>query len=741
MAWKSDSRDASISDGVVAAATKCRIRSGIESVIYRLMPNQNAEKHQQRNEIRRLPMRRRTVPENRLLWMALVLGAPATLAAQSEDSYQVVVSDTREGDSDVRLDLDSGEPETSIGEAVADLPGVSAIRKGASSTQLVLRGLAGERVITRVGGVPLYGACPSVMDPPVTYLGADVLQRAAVELGAASVSNGVVGLGGAVEMSMDYRRTDRTQDLLESRASAFYDGARDGLGVAARSQGGTGPFDYRVTAGWIELGDYTTAAGDTVPAGLEQAHGSLSLAYEEGKQRLWSGFLFKHEADVDFVALPMDNRRTNFWLGNLGYRREFSGGALERIELTGGMSLVDHKMNNRDKPNRTRLKAVTPSITTSVAASASSDWRLAEEVRLNVGLDLHRLGRDATRTRLKRATGEELQDHIWPDASQWTGGAFAELRYRSESILARIGARGDWVATGANSVTDAMLTQYARYYGDRAGDIDRDEQLGAVQALAAWYFEEESRLALSAGVSSRAAGITERYFAFGPAPGGFQIGDPGLAPEKKMLADLGVELSRPWLQGRAHAFYSYVDDFILRTLLDQRDANGDGTIDSIYGFDNIAAQLFGFEVSADFKPFDFLSFPAAISWVRGTNETDGRDLPEIPPLEASVAARFEMPVEPVRLGAELGARFAARQEYVDPEYGEDETPGFAVLHARASIMAWDTVEVLVGVENLLDADYHEHLTREAIMAVGTLQPGDEVNAPGRSVFVMVRGEI
>ncbi|MGD8396981.1 MAG: hypothetical protein PVF43_16045 [Candidatus Eiseniibacteriota bacterium] len=46
----------------------------------------------------------------------------------------------------------------------------------------------------------------------------------------------------------------------------------------------------------------------------------------------------------------------------------------------------------------------------------------------------------------------------------------------------------------------------------------------------------------------------------------------------------------------------------------------------------------------------------------------------------------------------------------------------------------------IGVENLLDRRYHEHLTHEALLPVGDLAAGDEIPAPGRAIWVDVRVE-
>ena len=47
------------------------------------------------------------------------------------------------------------------------------------------------------------------------------------------------------------------------------------------------------------------------------------------------------------------------------------------------------------------------------------------------------------------------------------------------------------------------------------------------------------------------------------------------------------------------------------------------------------------------------------------------------------------------------------------------------------------VRVEIGIDNLLDADYHEHLDREAPGAVGDLVAGGEIPAPGRALSLTV----
>jgi outer membrane receptor protein involved in Fe transport len=87
---------------------------------------------------------------------------------------------------------------------------------------------------------------------------------------------------------------------------------------------------------------------------------------------------------------------------------------------------------------------------------------------------------------------------------------------------------------------------------------------------------------------------------------------------------------------------------------------------------------------------------------------------------------------------ELQWRFAARQDRVDETFPENETPSWNTLNLRMGWEPSDGTEFEVGVANLLDENYHLHLTREALLPVGDLGAGDEVPEPGRYAYLAAR---
>ena len=71
-------------------------------------------------------------------------------------------------------------PARDIGEAVQNIPGVTALRKGPIANDIVLRGLQRDNINVLMDGVRVHGGCPSRMDPPAFHF--DFAEVEAIEI-------------------------------------------------------------------------------------------------------------------------------------------------------------------------------------------------------------------------------------------------------------------------------------------------------------------------------------------------------------------------------------------------------------------------------------------------------------------------------------------------------------------------------------------------------------------------------
>jgi|GEM_PF-788006 len=666
-------------------------------------------------------------------------------AAEATDNRTVVPAPTPPpGRSALTGDGVAVDPVSHLSEALEGLPGVAASRRGPTAADPVIRGLGEERVDTRVGVVPVQGACPSRMDPPATYVAPHAIDRVTLERAGQGASFGGGGLGGRILVLTDWERLRGAPDEVRGFVGGAVDGARRGLRTEAGLMGGLPWLDFRLSGGVERFGDYTAPDGTRVPAHVDGGGVALSLGIRPAPgHRLSQSLSWTTRHDEAFPALPMDLVSSDALIYNAGYRL-LLGPMLRRIEVKAGYARVDHVMSNANKPSVAKMEAETPSNADSFAATAEGELVFGNTARLVIGLDAQALGRDATRTRRMVASGMTMTDHLWPDIATFEGGLYASFAtHLGAGFDLDVSARGAWATADARAASDTSLggktirEQYVAHYGEDAADTERSDLLGALHATLGWRPAERVLTTLHLGYGMRAPSANERYFAFAPAPGGFRVGNPTLGAEGKLEADLGASVDLDVVSGSVSVFGFHVDDFILETAIDRRDVDGDGAEDVIRGYQPVSANFVGGELGLTLHLGDHLDLPATVSYVRATNATDDKDLPLIPPLFGRAALRAKGEA-PTTWWAEVGVRFAAEQNAVDPGYPEDPSPAWAVLDVRVGLELDDDLRLELGVRNLLDTTWHDHLTREAMLPVGGLAAGDEIPAPGRSFFASAR---
>lgn len=684
------------------------------------------------------------------LLLCLALLAAAASAAEPDTLRTLVPDLTVSGDpvvwtgGAVPTSTFDESPGGNLGETLEWLPGLAMIRRAASGTDPVIRGLGFERVRTLLGAVPLHGACPGRMDPPVTYLSGLSASGFSVTRSAGAAA-GAGGLAGAITANPDYERRPDAADGWQPFLAAGYESARSGGWAEAGVTGGSRDLDLRATVGGRSLDDYTAPDDKLVPAGLEEATANLALGWRPTDgQRLWTAVNYVKEQDVVYTALPMDNRDTDFWAWNAGWRRT-GNGALGKLELTGGLSTIDHLMDNRDKPNFATMEAETRGQTDTWAVRARADlapggWDL------QLGADVTSVQQDALRSRLMTATSTTAYDHMWPDAVQLTYGGLARFgRDLGHKLRLDLEGRLDGYDSQARAADDASLggltvrQQYVRWYGADAAVTDRTETVGQVAVRLDGNPGPGTTWHLRSGLGTRPAGISERYLAFAPAPGGYLVGNPTLAAEQAWQSEAGLSLERGTLAVGLTVFTQAVADYILPTVVARQDVNGDAVDDVIKGFVSCDATLAGGELAASWRPHARVRVPVVLSYVRGRNTTDDRDLPEIPPLAGTAEVRVLLR-QTTSCWLRAGARFAADQEHIDPLFGEDRTGGWTVWYLGLETHPVGGLTVSLLLDNLTDKLWWSHLTREAVLPLGGLAAGDEVPAPGRGFVGSVRWE-
>jgi iron complex outermembrane receptor protein len=270
---------------------------------------------------------------------------------------------------------------------------------------------------------------------------------------------------------------------------------------------------------------------------------------------------------------------------------------------------------------------------------------------------------------------------------------------------------------------------YTAYYGTTAQDKE-ENNVGGLLRYEHDLAGGRGTVYASLSRSMRTADATERYIASNGSVDNRWVGNPNIDPERHHQADLGILWKGDGWQADASLFYDDVADYILRDRL--HGVGGLGADNSTI-YRNVDATLFGGEVSLNKRIGSNWSAAIGLAYVQAENDTDDRPIAQTPPLEGILSLDYS------RAAWQAGARVraAARQSRVDtdPTTGSgldaQKTPAWAVLDLHGSYMVNESVSIDLGIDNVFDRDYAQHLNR-----ANSFDPTQvQVNEPGRSAWL------
>ena len=623
---------------------------------------------------------------------------------------------------------------------VRHFPGAAIVRNGSQTGILQLRGLSGDRVAVRVDGMTITPACPNHMDPPLHYAHPSGGDRIELMAGISPVSAGGDHIGGS--LSVKSARPEFSGDgsiLTKGKLGASFLGNQDAtLLKAALSAAGENTFlQYR--------GSAATADDLRYPGGTVSASGYDTTSHDlTGAWRTASGFIavdvgLSATRDSGTPALPMDMIKDDAWHLGLSHNETFGWGMLENRLYVHD---IDHLMDNFT------LRRVMPGAMAMESPAASRDygWRGTVtlpmgENKLRAGIDLHRNEFEAEQVAVSGMMAGARRD-TFHDNRRSRYGAYVEWEQKhSAAWSSRYGLRGDVVTSDAGEVSNQIMNMGAiKTDAENFNSSDRSFTDILPAATAALRFEPDAQtgIELAVALKSRAPSLVERYLwtplnaSAGLADGRTYLGNLGLDPETSLQVALAITREGESWHAGITPFYQSVDDYI-QGMPVNRMANGQPVLQ----YDNIdRAELYGFELSGGWRIDEHFSLDGTISHVRGRNKETGDDLYRIAPLHGM----FDLAYEHASWEAHLEWIWADSQNRVSDLQNESSTPGYGILNLRVAKTFADSVRVEVGVENLLDKRYADHLGGVNRVAGGDLLVGQRIPSAARFAYVSLDWE-
>lgn len=610
------------------------------------------------------------------------------------------------------------------------IPGVNVIRKGGIDGDPVLRGMAGSRLGVVLDDQLLLGGCGQRMDPPTAYVFPAAFDRVTLLKGPQSVRHGPGQSAGVVRFERTPHRL--TEPDLEARAGLNF-GQFQRQDQSLHLIAGAQPGSVLASANHARSDDYEDGDGRRVHSAYSRRSTLAAATWTPDPATRLEVSTAWSDGEAAYADRAMDGVR--FARENVAARfeRDLDGaGAARRISASLYLNYVDHVMDNfslrtfaptammpaRSVSNPDRL---------TTGGKAELDLEPTDALHLTLGFDgqsnRHSLRSSTNETVTPYRTRPRLADAKFDQL----GGYVEATRELDDTRRIVAGARlDDWHAQDLRTTVRTGMTT-------SANPTARETRNESLPSGFLRYEIEHGPLAWHLG-----AGYTERfpdYWELFSKESVSTVSAFATEAEKTAQLDTGLLYRREGVRASLSLFASRVDDFILIESGVPKPA-GMGTRQTTLAR-NVEASTYGGEATWGIDFSDTWSLETSVSAVRGENLTDSLPLAQQPPLEGRLHLAHHS--GPWSAGGVLRLvaaqhRYAIRQGNV---VGQDLGPskGFAIVSLHAGRTLGPHARVSVGIDNLFDAIYAEHLSRGGADVAGFPEPTTRVNEPGRTAWV------
>ncbi|MGE0863614.1 MAG: TonB-dependent copper receptor [Vicinamibacterales bacterium] len=655
-----------------------------------------------------------------------------SLAPQTE---HVVVTAAAES-APFKVVMDAKQPRQPIpahdgAEYLETIPGFATVRKGGSGGDPMFRGMAGSRLSILSDGAMILGGCSARMDAPTAYIFPETYDEITVIKGPQSVKYGPAGSAGTVLFQRNNTRLAQPEWSGNASATVGAWGRNDQVFDA---HAGTPAFYVRGAASRSSMDNYQDGDGQTVHSEYMRWNMDTAFGWTPNattRLEVTAGASDGHAAYADRAVDGAKFLRTG---GGVTFEKTRPGALLSRIDVAASYNYVDHIMDNysvrefQASPMSMFRSSMNPDRTT-YGGRAATTWTTAKAT-VETGADLQ-VNEHTGRMSMRQDTMPVESLARVADARFTTAGVFAELDYRAA-------ARTRWVsglrvdrAEGTDLRQTVALSMMSSMPNPTA-DSQRTD------VLPSGFSRIEHGLATMPASLYLGVGHVRRfpdYWELITKESGASLSAFGTRPEATTQVDAGAQIKRGSTSVYLSAYASRIDDFILIESNYAKSAGMGTRLASITR--NVDARTVGAEAGVTQRFGTGWSADGSLAWVRGTNVTDGGALAQIPPLETRLGLQYDH--ERLSLGAL--ARLAAAQNRIAVNQGtivgQDfrATEGFTVLSANAGWRLTSALQLTAGVDNLLNENFAEHISRQGASIPGFAVQTGQVREPGRTAWL------
>lgn len=633
-------------------------------------------------------------------------------------------------------------PATDGAAYLKSIPGFSSIGSGGTNGDISFRGMFGSRIKVLNDGSEELGACPARMDNPTSYISPESFDRITVIKGPQTVRYPTPGSAATVLFERDPIKFE--QDQYYKGQASVVAGSYGRVDHNVDAAVGNDTVYARINANRSVSDDYQDGDGNNVHSSWERWGADLALGWTPTENtwiELQGG---KGDGESAYAGRSMDG--SQFKRESLGLHAEQRNinDVIKKVEAQVDYSFNDHIMDNfslravpTTGPMAMPMAMDVTRRTLNARAAITTDWN---NISVVSGVDSQynkQAGNMYERGDVPPPLAETLSFQSY--------GAFTEATIavnennkvvtglRADHVeienLASNKTRKDTVPSGFIRLENLMSEHNLKSYLG-LGYVERTPDFWEIYSTA--LPSTGTDMGDMSGGMGGMTGMDDMGGMVMPTVARTSDHLDYLKNEKTLQLDLGYQLEQGKYNSWASAYVGVIKDFMLVSYADPENEMISSTIR------NVDATIAGAELGVGYKFTDNIQTDASAMYAWGKNTTDNRPLPQIAPLEGRFNLRYV--ADNYSLG--LLWRVVAKQDRISKNEGNivgydmGESKAFNTLSLNGAYKLTQNVEWSIGVDNLLDETYAEHLNKGGA-ATGFYPSNTQYNNIGRNYWTRI----
>ncbi len=679
----------------------------------------------------------------------------------SSPKYVTMVKDVPMPMDVVNKDEILKEPSFTTSDLLKNKPGISLVRDGIWATTVSIRGLSRANIVTMVNGDRIETA--SDLAAAMSMIDLNDIERIEVIKGAASSLYGTGALGGVVNF-ITKSGTYSDQLSLSGSLMGGYNSVNEGNSNSLSLQASGSRWYAKVIGSLTNAGNISTPNGKlansqyhdnsvSASAGIKIfSNNELRFNYQKYSAKdvgIPGGApLFPSQAEVSYPTEKRDLFSAEYSIKNISNNFKNLSLKYYNQNVYRDVKNIPHMVqsvpaSNGQPAKQINVLSITPNARHYTnGIQLQTNWVFAKKHILVAGIDAWQRSLDSRREKnllinvlkpdgsIAKSINQTVGERPLPIAEYRSVGVYAQDDYTviENKLSVNIGGRFDQINVNNNAVSNPVYlivdgarntnppNQVLNWSSRNAKDVSWSGNLGILYKLV-----NNVDLSLNVARSFRSPSLEERY-QYIDLGSLIRLGNPDLKPEKGFFTDLGLRIWQNNFSFNGSVFLNNLTDLVV-----EKPGTYEGRAAAIKT--NVGkAQLYGFDLSAEYNFYRNFTVYGSASYVRGKDTELNQDLPQIPPLNGRLGVRTMVAD---LFNIDLSSVIFAEQNKIAE--GEIATPGYATFNLYFSSVPVElnlaSLRLVAGVENILNKEYRNHLSTNRGLVTAE---------PGRNVFVKLK---